>query len=44
LVEAAEHLEAFSRYHLRDLYAEHIQMDELFLPVRLNLELNRRLR
>jgi hypothetical protein len=30
LVEAAEHLEAFSRYHLRDLYAEHIQMDELF--------------
>jgi IS1 family transposase len=30
LVEAAEHLEAFSRYHLRDVYAEHIQMDELF--------------
>ncbi len=30
LVEAAEHLEAFSRYHLRDIYAEHIQMDELF--------------
>jgi transposase-like protein/IS1 family transposase len=30
LVEAAEHLEAFSRYHVRDLYAEHIQMDELF--------------
>jgi IS1 family transposase/transposase-like protein len=30
LVEAAEHLEAFSHYHLRDVYAEHIQMDELF--------------
>jgi IS1 family transposase len=30
LVEAAEYLEAFSRYHLRDLYAERIQMDELF--------------
>lgn len=30
LVEAAEHLEAFSHYHLRDIYAEHIQMDELF--------------
>jgi IS1 family transposase len=30
LVEAAEHLEAFSRYHLRDVRAEHIQMDELF--------------
>ena len=30
LVEAAEHLEAFSRYHLGDLYAEHIQIDELF--------------
>jgi len=30
LVEAAEHLEAFSRYHLRDIYADHIQMDELF--------------
>jgi IS1 family transposase len=30
LVEAAEHLEAFSPYHLRDVYAEHIQMDELF--------------
>jgi hypothetical protein len=30
LVEAAEHLDAFSRYHFRDLYAEHIQMDELF--------------
>ena len=30
LVETAEHLEAFSRYHLRDVYAEHIQMDELF--------------
>jgi len=30
LVEAAEHLEAFSRYHLRDLYVEQVQMDELF--------------
>jgi IS1 family transposase/transposase-like protein len=30
LVEAAEHLEGFSHYHLRDVYAEHIQMDELF--------------
>jgi IS1 family transposase len=30
LVEAAEHLDAFSRYHLRDVYAEHIQMDALF--------------
>jgi IS1 family transposase len=30
LVEATEHLEAFSRYHLRDVYAEHIQMDGLF--------------
>ena len=30
MVEAAEHLEAFSRYHLRDIYAEPIQMDELF--------------
>jgi IS1 family transposase/transposase-like protein len=30
LVEAAEHLEAFSHYHLHDVYAEHIQMDELF--------------
>jgi hypothetical protein len=30
LIEAAEHLEAFSRYYLRDVYAEHIQMDELF--------------
>jgi hypothetical protein len=30
LAEAAEHLEAFSRYHLRDVRAEHIQMDELF--------------
>lgn len=30
LVEAAEHLETLSRYHLHDLYAEHIQMDELF--------------
>ena len=30
LVEAAEHLEAFSRYHLRDLHIEQVQMDELF--------------
>jgi hypothetical protein len=30
LVEAAEHLDAFSRYPLRDVYAEHIQMDVLF--------------
>jgi transposase-like protein len=30
LVEAAEHLEAFSRYHLQDLHAEQVQMDELF--------------
>jgi len=29
-VEAAEHLEAFSRYHLHDLYVEQVQMDELF--------------
>jgi transposase-like protein len=31
LVEAAEHLEAFSRYHLRDLHVEQVQMDELFV-------------
>ena len=30
LVEAAEHLETFSRYLLRDLYVEQVQMDELF--------------
>jgi IS1 family transposase/transposase-like protein len=30
LVEAAEHLEAFSRYFLRDLDVEQVQMDELF--------------
>ena len=30
LVEAAKHLEAFSRYHLRDLDVEQVQMDELF--------------
>jgi IS1 family transposase/transposase-like protein len=30
LVEAAEHLEAFSRYHLHDLHVEQVQMDELF--------------
>jgi hypothetical protein len=30
LVEAAEHLEAFSRYHLHDLHVEQVQKDELF--------------
>jgi transposase-like protein len=30
LVEAAEHLEAFSRHFLRDIYVEQVQMDELF--------------
>jgi IS1 family transposase len=30
LVEAADHLEAFSHFYLYDVYAEHIQMDELF--------------
>jgi hypothetical protein len=30
LVEAAEHLEAFSRYHLHVLHVEQVQMDELF--------------
>jgi IS1 family transposase len=30
LVEAAEHLEMFTRYHLRDLHVEQVQMDELF--------------
>jgi IS1 family transposase len=30
LVEAAEHLEAFSRHFLRDLDVEQVQMDELF--------------
>jgi IS1 family transposase len=30
LVEAAEHLETFTRYHLRDLHVEQMQMDELF--------------
>jgi IS1 family transposase/transposase-like protein len=30
LVEAAEHLETFTRYHLRDLHVEQVQMDELF--------------
>ena len=30
LVEAAKHLEAFSRYLLRDVYVEQGQMDELF--------------
>lgn len=30
LVEAAQHLEAFSRYHLHDLHVEQVQMDELF--------------
>ena len=27
---AAEHLEAFSRYHVRDLHVEQVQMDERF--------------
>jgi hypothetical protein len=30
LVEAAEHLEALSRYCLHDIYVEQVQMDELF--------------
>lgn len=30
LVEAAEHLKAFSCYHLQDLHVEQVQMDELF--------------
>ena len=30
LVEAAEHLEAFSRYFLRNVHVEQVQMDELF--------------
>jgi transposase-like protein len=30
LVEAAEHLEAFSRYHVHDLHVDQVQMDELF--------------
>jgi transposase-like protein len=30
LVEAADHLEAFSRHVLRDLVVEQVQMDELF--------------
>ncbi len=30
LVEAAEHLETFTRDHLRDLHVEQVQMDELF--------------
>jgi IS1 family transposase len=30
LVEAAEHLETFTRYHLSDLHGEQVQMDELF--------------
>ena len=30
LVEAAEHLETFTRYHVRDLHVEQVQMDELF--------------
>src|SRR5262245_55090854 len=30
LVEAADHLEAFSRYFLRDVDVEQVQMDELF--------------
>jgi transposase-like protein/IS1 family transposase len=30
VVEAAEHLETFTRYHVRDLHVEQVQMDELF--------------
>ena len=30
LVEAADHLAAFSRYHLREVHVEQVQMDELF--------------
>src|SRR5499426_2594700 len=30
LVEAADHLQAFSRHFLRDVYVEQVQMDELF--------------
>jgi IS1 family transposase len=30
LVEAAEHLEAFTHYHLHDLHVDQVQMDELF--------------
>lgn len=30
LVEAADHLEAFSRYFLRDVDVERVQLDELF--------------
>jgi transposase-like protein len=30
LIEAAEHLEAFSDHDLRDLHVEQVQMDELF--------------
>jgi IS1 family transposase/transposase-like protein len=30
LIEAAEHLETFTRYHLRNLHVEQVQMDELF--------------
>jgi IS1 family transposase/transposase-like protein len=30
LVEAAEHLEAFSRHFLQEIYVEQVQMDELF--------------
>jgi IS1 family transposase len=30
LVEATEHLEAFSLYHVHDLHVEQVQMDELF--------------
>jgi transposase-like protein len=34
LVEAAEPLETFMRYHVHDLYAEQVQMDELFALLR----------
>jgi hypothetical protein len=34
LVEAAEHLKTFSRYHLHDLHVEQVQIDELFALLR----------
>ena len=30
LVEAADHLQAFSRYFLHDLHVDQVQLDELF--------------
>ena len=37
LVEATEHLEAFSRYFLHDVDVEQVQMDELFALLNLDL-------